>query len=141
MITYVDCDEDLKKRIGREYGVSSVEHVKLEDDCSFVALDDEEIVGFVSVYSRKMYLPLEHCSEGYINIITVSDAHRRRRVARRLLAMCSDAGRRAGFYQLRAWSSDDNIEAIKMWQALGFGLTPIRDREINGVFATLELHS
>jgi hypothetical protein len=41
-------------------------------------------------------------------------------------------------YQIRSWSSEDKIEAIPMWQALGFGLCPAttypQGKEVKGYF-------
>jgi hypothetical protein len=46
--------------------------------------------------------------------------------------------REHGAYQLRAWSSEDKIEAIPMWKQLGFGLCPAtvfpRGQEVRGYF-------
>jgi hypothetical protein len=35
-----------------------------------------------------------------------------------------EAARAAGVYQIRAWSSEDKVQAIPMWRELGFGLCP-----------------
>jgi hypothetical protein len=57
---------------------------------------------------------------------------------------CERAVRR-GAYQIRAWSSDDKIEAIPMWKALGFGLCPAtehpRGQEVKGYFVAKELRT
>lgn len=51
-----------------------------------------------------------------------------------------DLAKKNEVYQIRAWSSEDKIEAIKMWRSLGFGLCPAvtypRGKEIHGYFVS-----
>ena len=138
-IAFVACDETLKAAIGEQYDEASERHVRLADDCSFVAMEGDRVVGFVSVYARPLPPPLSEFVEGYINVIAVCESRRRRGIARRLLDLCIERGRSLGFCQLRGWSSDDKLEAIPMWRALGFGISPVTDREVNGVFSVLAL--
>ena len=114
-------------------------HIRLDDKCSFVALDGDRVVGCISVYKKALPPPLAGAVEGYINIIEVAPEYRQRGIARRMIRRCIRRGRTLGFYQLRGWSSEDKIKAIPMWQSLGFGLTPIAGQEVNGYFATIPL--
>ncbi len=44
-----------------------------------------------------------------------------------MIELCEERARQLGTCQLRAWSSEDKIEAIPMWRALGFGLCPAEE--------------
>ena len=48
-----------------------------------------------------------------------------------------------GACQLRAWSTNDKVEAIPMWKALGFTLCPVTHAmwgpQVTGYFAALRL--
>ena len=74
-----------------------------------------------------------------ITDIDVLDDYRRRGIARRLVELAADRARQDGAYQLSAWSTDDKVEAIPMWRALGFGLSRVThsmwDEEVTGYFA------
>ena len=89
------------------------------------AFDDAgQCAGFLSVYPRALIGPLKGRTEGYIDVIEVSQAHRRQGVATALLALVEAWGQERGHLQLRAWSTVDKTEAIAMWRTLGYGLCP-----------------
>ena len=93
-------------------------------EITLVALEGSEPVGVLSVYPLAYPPPLTGDRDAYIDVIEVAESHRRRGVARALVAAGEDWARRAGFRQIRAWSSEDKAEAIPMWKALGYCLCP-----------------
>jgi GNAT superfamily N-acetyltransferase len=137
-LTYLEADENLKKRIEAEWGEKAARHMHLEDGFSTVAFDEDRIVGLISVYSKKLPLPLIESCDWYIDILEVHKDYRRRGIATHLIKMACGRAREAGVYQLRSWSSEDKIEAIPMWKALGFGLCPAvthpQGKEVKGYF-------
>jgi GNAT superfamily N-acetyltransferase len=142
-IQYVDADEALRDRVGREWGEVAARHMHMADGFSIVALAGDEPVGLIAVVWRALPPPLPVTIEGYIDIIEVRRDHRRRGIAARLMRLAAARARERGAYQLRAWSSDDKTEAIPTWRALGFGLCPAttypRGQAVQGYFVTFVL--
>lgn len=135
-IEYLDADETVKTRLVALWGEVVERHMHIEDGFSIVPMHADEPVGLISVYWRRLPPPLPPTVEGYIDIIEVIEGYRRKGIATELIRRSVERAREEGAYQLRAWSSGDKVEAIPMWKALGFGLCPITDQEINGYFVT-----
>jgi len=142
-LTFVDADEAMRERIGRALGPVAAAHMHLGNGFTLVALDADEPVGLLAVVWRALPPPLPDTVEGFIDIIEVRPAWRRRGVARQLVALAAARAGAAGAYQLRAWSSADKMEAIPMWRALGFGLCPAttypRGESVRGYFVARPL--
>jgi GNAT superfamily N-acetyltransferase len=142
-IQYIDADEVLRDRIGREWSEMAASHMHMADGFTIVALAVHEPVGLIAVVWRALPPPLPATVEGYIDIIEVRRDYRRRGIASRLVRLAAARAREHGAYQLRAWSSDDKTEAIPMWRTLGFGLCPAttypRGQVVQGYFVTLVL--
>jgi len=139
-IHYVNCDERLKIQIGMVMGTTAERHLHVTDGFTIIALDEEQPVGIIAVYPRSLPAPLSETIEWYIDIIEVVPLYRRHGIARRLVAMAIERVGKEGAYQLRAWSSEDKLEAIPMWKALGFGLCPAtvypQGQEVRGFYVT-----
>jgi GNAT superfamily N-acetyltransferase len=141
-IHYVDADKVLQDRISREWGEAAARHMHVSDGFSLVALAGDEPVGLIAIEWRDLP-PLPATIEAYIDIIEVRSDYRRRGIAANLVRMVAGRARERGAYQMRAWSTEDKIEAIPMWRALGFGLCPAtiypRGQIVQGFFVTLVL--
>lgn len=139
----VECDTDIKCRVGKVMGEVAERHIRLSDGFAFVALDGEIPVGLIAVYRRCLPPPLSETYEGFINIIEVSEVHRRRGIGRRLIEMSIERCRIQKLHQIRGWSSEDKTEAILMWKASGFALCPATEHhqglEIKGYFFAYQL--
>ena len=142
-VQIVECDADLKRRVGEVMGEVAENHIRLEDGFAYVALDGDTPVGIIAVYRRRLPAPLPETYEGFINIIEVADSHRRCGLGRRLVAMSVERCRKQGLRQVRAWSSEDRTAALSMWKALGFALCPATEHprgvEVKGYFVALPL--
>ena len=123
-IRYVECDKELKERITSTWSKIPPKHWHLENGFTLVALDNDLIVGFVSVYWRNLPLPLASSKEGFIDILEVIPEYRRRGIATNLLRQAEYRSQKEGCCQIRSWSSDDKTEAIPMWKSLKYGLCP-----------------
>jgi GNAT superfamily N-acetyltransferase len=112
----------------------------LKDGFSMLALDSDRPVGLIAVYWRELPPPLPTCSEGYIDIVEVPAGFRRQGIATQLIELAAQRARQHRVYQLRAWSSEDKVEAILLWRALGFGLCPATTypggQPVKGYFVT-----
>jgi GNAT superfamily N-acetyltransferase len=140
MITYLEANEAIRDRLEREWGPKAASHMHLTDGFSIVALENDTLVGLISACWKKLPPPLPDTFEGYVDILEVHEAHRRKGIARQLISIVCERAKSKGVYQLRAWSSEDKIEAIPMWKALGFGLCPVvthpQGRDVTGYFVT-----
>jgi GNAT superfamily N-acetyltransferase len=137
-LTYSDADEAMRDRVEAEWGENAARHMHLTDGFSIVALEGEILVGLISVYAKMLPVLLEESFDWYIDILEVSKDYRRRGIATHLIELTIQRAKEAGIYQLRSWSSEDKIEAIPMWKALGFGLCPAstypQGKEVKGYF-------
>lgn len=142
-LNYSDCDRELKKRVGLEMGSAAERHLHMEDGFSIIAMDGEKIAGIIAVCRKLLPPPLPETYEGFIDIIQVKPEYKRKGVAGKLIGISIERCREAGYYQLRAWSSEDKTEAIPMWKVRGFGLAPAsifpKGGEVKGYFATYRL--
>jgi GNAT superfamily N-acetyltransferase len=144
MLDYVVADATIREQIAREWGQIEAAHLHFDDGLTIVAVSQSEIVGFIAIVWRSLPL-LMNVSEGFIDIIEDKDNHRRQGIARGLVSLAMTCARNKGVYQLRAWSSEDKVEAIPMWHALGFGLCPgstyPRGQEVKGYLVAKVLAS
>jgi ribosomal protein S18 acetylase RimI-like enzyme len=139
-IQFVDADEFLKSRVADEWGDKAARHMHLEDGFSILAMQDDNLVGLLSVYWKLLPAPLPETCEGYIDILEVHKVFRRRGIAKQLIAIAMERAKEKGAYQMRSWSSLDKTEAIPMWKAIGFGLCPAttfpKGQKVRGYFVT-----
>ena len=137
-IRFVDVNEVLKSRVAEEWGEKVAHHMHLEDGFSILAVQEEKLVGLISVYWKMLPSPLSETYEGYIDILEVHQDFQRKGIATQLIDKALERAQRRGVYQVRAWSSLDKTEAIPMWKALRFGLCPAttypRGQEVQGYF-------
>ena len=144
-IEYLKIDETWKPRVVDEWGPKVERHLHFSNGFTLIALHQQLSIGVISVYWRELPDPLPTTLEGYINILEVRPAYRKRGIARQLINLSFQQARERKAYQLRAWSSDDKIEAIPMWKQLGFGLCPATtypgDQAVQGYFVTKILNN
>lgn len=137
-LAYVNADETIRDRIGKEWGDKAARHMHLADGFSIVAFDHETLMGLISVYQKHLPAPLSGSFDWYIDILEVHKEYRRKGIATRLVEIAIERAKAAGIYQIRSWSSEDKLEVIPMWKALGFGLCPAvtypQGKEVRGYF-------
>jgi GNAT superfamily N-acetyltransferase len=137
-LTYCDADETMRDRVGAEWSEKAARHMHLTDGFSIMALEGAILAGLISVYCKALPAPLLETFDWYIDILEVQKDYRRRGIASHLIELVIQRAKEAGVYQIRSWSSEDKIEAIPMWKALGFGLCPAtaypQGKEVKGYF-------
>ncbi|QMS84815.1 GNAT family N-acetyltransferase [Candidatus Xianfuyuplasma coldseepsis] len=117
--------EDLRNQIKENYGDVAYDYMEIGDNIySLIAIEDNTIIGFISTYTQPLKEPLEDTMEAYINIIEVHKDYRRQGIASTLINETEHYFKRQGIPQIRAWSSMDKVEAIQLWQALNYNLSP-----------------
>lgn len=126
-ITYRVADAGLVQQVTDQWEESfpGVGHyLCLDGGATIVALDGEQAVGVIAMQWSLLPPPLVGLDDAYITVIEVIESHRRRGIARGLVAEAARLAAAHGACQLRAWSAYDRVEAVPMWRALGFGLCP-----------------
>jgi ribosomal protein S18 acetylase RimI-like enzyme len=138
VIHFMDADEKIRTRILNEWGEKTARHMHITDGFSIVAFHGEVLVGLISTHWRELPLPLNGDFDAYIDILEVHRSFRRQGIAKRLIEMSMERAKQKGLRQIRAWSSEDKIEAIHLWKALGFGLCPAtahpKGQKVKGYF-------
>jgi GNAT superfamily N-acetyltransferase len=140
-ITYLEAGERIKEGIARDWSETVARHLHFSGGFTFLAVSRNVLAGVISVFWDELPPPLTGTLEGYIDIIEVRPGYRRRGIAARLVELAARRAREEGAYQLRAWSSEDKLEALYMWRRLlGFGLCPAatypHGEEVRGYFVT-----
>lgn len=126
-ITFKEIDKVIEKQIVQIWGNWVTEYgcIHYGKGCySMAALLNNLPIGYISLYPIHFPIPLGTYSEAYIDDIEVHQDFRRNGVAKKLVFLAENWAKNYGYTQIRAWSSDDKISAIKMWHSLGYGLCP-----------------
>lgn len=126
-IRIIKCNEEILALIKEQFGEKHARHIKLSDQsCSLVAMENNIVVGFISTYIKPLAPPLEGLTEAYINIIEVIEEYRKQGIGSTLVRKTEDFYKNSDVTQIRGWSSDDKVEAIKLWNNLNYGLSPAK---------------
>ncbi len=138
--TFTDITELILAMISEDFSKMHAHYAQAKDGFGIAAMADGRPVGFVGLSWRQLPEPVPNTLECFVDIIEVGAAYRRQGIAQKLLEIAEERARERGAYQMRAWSSEDKTEAIPMWRALGFGLSPAVERypgeEVRGFFVS-----
>jgi len=118
-------------RIGSESQKSEIyakyPHTKLvirEGGALMVAVDGNEIIGFLWMFKRKISAPIDEY-EWFINVIDVPDAANRcKGVASGLVKEAKRFAKSDGAYQISAYCDIANIPSHMLWRKNGFAIQP-----------------
>ena len=141
-VSVSDCDAALERRLIEQWTARFPDvHrcMHLDNGFAVVALDNDAVVGALSVEWRSLPIPAHDVREAFIDLIEVLPLYRRRGIASRMVERASTWARDDGAYQIRAWSSDDKTEAFAMWFRLGFALCPAVEETIRGMYVAKRL--
>ncbi|OBR68944.1 hypothetical protein A7K91_15060 [Paenibacillus oryzae] len=125
-IKFIKADEDLKTLITNNWKPIIGNHMHINDGISIVGMLKEEPIAVISVYWTHWIKPLNEEMDGYIDIIEVKDDYRRNGIAKYLVEKAEDECRIRNLKQIRSWSSDNKLEALRMWKKFGYGMCPAR---------------
>lgn len=126
-IAYQEINTCLLEIISVLYGEGIKKHIHIGNDSySLVALHNGSPVGFISAYMRNLVVPIGEETDAYIDIIEVDEKFCRMGIASEMVARTEEWAKKAGLLQIRAWSSQNKVEAISMWRSLGYGLCPAK---------------
>lgn len=123
-IKLVKIDEQMKSQLAKGLSQCETECIHTEKgSLALAAFADGDAAGFISVYPNSWLKPLDK-ADAYIDVIRVYEKYRRKGIARKLIAACEDWAKQNSYSQIRAWSDCVKIEALQMWQALGYCMCP-----------------
>lgn len=106
-----------------------------------VAEDNDQIVGFLWAFKRKIPAPIEQ-EELFINVIEVFPEELRcQGLATRMLERLKEIAVAENVYQLRAYCDIRNIPSHRLWVKNGYGINPVTmaDGTISGSYVSLVL--
>ena len=124
---YKEIDKVIEAKIIAQYGswVSEYNCLQTGENCYRVAaLDGDTVAGFAAIHPAKWTPPLEPYEDAFIEVIEVDESYRRQGIGSQLVAILEQKAKAFGFYQIRAWSSEDKFEALHMWKKLHYGMCP-----------------
>ena len=126
-ITYQEINTELLESITLKYGEWAKKHIHVGDESfSLATVCDGIPIGFISTYTRNLSAPISEEKDAYIDVIGLDETFRRMGIASEMVTRTEAWARKAGLLQIRAWSSQDKVEAIPMWRSLGYGLCPAK---------------
>ena len=106
-----------------------------------VAEENDQIVGFLWAFKRKIPAPIEQ-EELFINVIEVFPEELRcQGLATRMLGEAKRIAINENCYQLRAYCDIRNVSSHRLWVKNGYGINPVAlpDGNIVGSFVSLVL--
>ena len=106
-----------------------------------VAIEGDEITGFLWMFKRKMLAPVDEY-EWFINVIDVPEAQNRcKGVASGMVRKAVSLAKSDGAYQISAYCDIANIPSQRLWRKNGFAIQPAygADGAVLGSFVGLVL--
>ncbi len=144
-ITYREIDKEIEEKIINIFGewVKKYNCLHYGEGCySIAAMLNNQPIGFISIYNRNYPEPLSEYSEAFIDVIEVDENYRTRGIATKLLRLTEAWAKKYGYHQIGSWSSDDKKEAIQMWYALDYCVSPavMRGQSVVKEFKNKPIH-
>lgn len=127
VIKYVDITDEIEKKIIEHFGswVKEYNCIQRGDGCfTIAALYEDEVVGCAAVHPAQFIPPLEKYYDAFIELIEVDENYRRQGIGKHMVGILEEKSREYGYKQIRAWSSEDKVEALNMWYSLNYCMCP-----------------
>ena len=126
-ILYKEIDAAIEELIVEQYGNWVCDYncfIRGEGCCLIAAMDGEKVAGFAALHPSRWIAPLDQYWDGFIEVIEVAEAYRRQGIGSNLVKFLEEYATSYGYYQIRAWSSEDKTEALNMWRKLNYCMCP-----------------
>lgn len=126
-IKYVEMNEEIEEKVIAHFGswVRDYQCLQRGDGCfNIAALYKDQVVGCAAVHPQQLIPPLDRYRDAFIELIEVDESFRRQGIGRHMIEILEEKSREYGYKQIRAWSSEDKIEALNMWYALDYCMCP-----------------
>lgn len=126
-IQYKEIDAAIEEAIVAQYGiwVRDCNCIVRGNGCYLIAaMDNGTVAGFATIHPAQWIAPFDDCFDGFIEVIEVAKKYQRQGIGSNLVRLIEGFAKSYGYYQIRAWSSDDRIEALHMWHKLKYCMCP-----------------
>lgn len=126
-IKYIEIDTMIENKIVEHFGswVRDYQCLQRGEGCFLIAaMDGDEVVGFATLHPGQWIPPLEEYYDAFIECIEVDEHYKRQGIGKMLVHILEEKSKEYGYRQIRAWSSDDKVEALHMWYALDYAMCP-----------------
>lgn len=126
-IIYVEISDRIEKKLIDHFGswIKDYQCIQRGEGCfTITAMDGENVVGCAAVHPAQLIPPLELYYDAFIELIEVDEDYRRRGIGSHMIRALEEKAREYGYKQIRAWSSEDKVEALKMWYSLDYCMCP-----------------
>jgi len=126
-IIYVEIDDTVENKVIESFGswVRDYQCIQRGAGCFTVAaICDGKAVGCAAIHPAKLIPPLEKYYDAFIELIEVDKEYRRQGIAKHMIEILEEQSRDYGYRQIRAWSSEDKVEALNMWYAMDYCMCP-----------------
>jgi ribosomal protein S18 acetylase RimI-like enzyme len=107
----------------REWVVGSIDGATQGRGCVFVAVVDDEVVGFVSVGERRHWAGAE---DAYVGELVTAEGAEGRGVGRALLVRAEQWGRERGYQRITLETGARNARALGLYEHLGWESEDVR---------------
>ncbi len=123
---YVSATPALVAQYKQRSGSNAVDFVRFDENyCSVIALDGGQPVALIVAKRRPLPEPLQDVSEAYIDVIEVLPEYQRHGIGAALTERVILWARANRVAQVRAWSEEIRVEALRMWNRLGFTFSQV----------------
>lgn len=126
-VLYKEIDATIEEAIVAQYGkwVRDYNCLVRGEGCYLIAaMDGEVVAGFAALHPARWIAPLDQHFDGFIEVIEVAETYRRQGIGCTLVKRLEEYAASYGYYQIRAWSSEDKVEALNMWRKLNYCMCP-----------------
>ena len=138
-IIYVEINEEVEEKLYKSYDRNWIEKYnclpKYNGCYSIAAIYNNEVIGCATLGPLKWTPPLDKYCDVFIHWIDVKEPFRRKGIGKHLIGLLEKWSKENGYRQIRAWSSEDKLEALHMWYNLDYAMCPaseiIHDSEGN----------
>ena len=127
-ISYAQIDNEIEKKLFKAYDQNWIEKYNClpkYDGCyNIAAIYNDEVIGCATLGPQKWTPPLDMYCDVFIHWIDVKESFRRKGIGKKLVCILENWAKKSGYRQIRAWSSEDAIEALHMWYSLDYVMCP-----------------
>lgn len=113
-----------------------------KDGYTLIALDNNKLIAFASVFKREIPAPLKGKTEDFINVIDIVDtSYRNKGIGSALINEVKKLAYETDSMQVRAYCDINNEASHALWEKNNFGIAPVKssDGTILGSFVTYRL--
>ncbi|MBE5968446.1 MAG: GNAT family N-acetyltransferase [Lachnospiraceae bacterium] len=126
-ILYVEINDEVEEKVIEHFGswVREYQGIQRGDGCyAIAAIHDDKVVGCAAIHPAQFIPPLDKYFDAFIELIEVDECYRRQGIGKHMIGILEEKAREFGYKQIRAWSSEDKVEALNMWYSLNYCMRP-----------------